>query len=84
MLDWKTSKAFYPEHAIQLVGLEVLQNENHSEDPVRRRGVVRIGKEHEGDFDDWWLENGISDYWDVFQKKLALYNAMKKIDNRRI
>ena len=71
LLDWKTSKAIWPEHIIQVSAYEKLLEEKFKE-KVDRRCIVRIGKD--GSFEARWLGD-LSEYFHVFKAQLALYKA---------
>ena len=77
-LDWKTAKAIWDEHIIQLAGYENLLNEDFAPRRVERRAILRFGKKERGDFEVRWLSE-MDRYWEVFQAQLQLYQARRAL-----
>lgn len=78
LLDFKTSKKISESYWRQCAGYAELWNCNHLEDgnDIMDHAIVRIGKEEEGDFEVVWKDD-LEKEWEVFQKQVDLYWAMK-------
>jgi len=77
LLDWKSSKSIWDNHLYQLAAYENLFNENFPK-TVMRRGIIRIGKNSEGDFEARWLDK-LDKHFEIFKAQLELYYAKKKL-----
>lgn len=71
LVDYKTSKALWPEHAYQVTAYRHLLEENGHE--VRAVRILRVGREESEGFEDKPLAN-LDREWEIFQHCLALYN----------
>lgn len=79
LLDWKSSKAIYLEHELQLSAYEQLWNENNPSNPISRRAIVRIGKdESNADMEIRWLGD-MGRHFEVFKCQLKLYQAKREL-----
>jgi hypothetical protein len=77
LLDFKTSKKISESYWRQAAGYAGLWNQDKDEcDCIKEYAIVRIGKEEEGDFEVVWKDD-LSKEWEVFQKQVDLYWAMK-------
>jgi hypothetical protein len=82
LLDFKTSKKISESYWRQAAGYAALWNCNKHEGVssphhhIKDHAIVRIGKEEEGDFEVVWKDD-LSKEWEVFQKQVDLYWAMK-------
>jgi hypothetical protein len=82
LLDFKTSKKISDSYWRQCAGYAQLFNLNNPQmvrkpfNEIKDHAIVRIGKEEEGDFEVVW-KNDLSKEWEVFQKQVDLYWAMK-------
>ncbi len=76
LLDVKTSPQIYIKNYRQLAGYEYLHNENNSE-KIEHRVIVRLDKKSPKKTEVRWLGD-LSDHFNVFLKKLALYQAEKE------
>lgn len=76
LLDFKTSKKISESYWRQAAGYAWLWEANNKQAPITDHAIVRIGKEEEGDFEVVWKDD-LSKEWEVFQKQVDLYWAMK-------
>jgi hypothetical protein len=76
LIDFKTSKAIYPEHVVQVVAYEKLWHENFSRE-IQERRILRVGKEDVGDCEVYPFVPTNED-WELFKACLHLYYANKK------
>lgn len=76
VVDWKTSKALYPDNLLQVAAYASIYNESALE-PVKRCCIIRLGK-HDGGFNyhSWPLES-LGYAVDAFEFCLGLYRAQK-------
>jgi len=81
LIDLKTSKGIYDPYLYQVASYENLWNE-HISQKIKRRIIVRIGKEKSGDFETRELYGDISDYFNVFKDLVSLYYSLKKVKYR--
>jgi hypothetical protein len=82
LMDFKTSKKISESYWRQAAGYADLWNENqdvngfNAINQITSHAIVRIGKEEEGDFEVVWKDD-LEKEWEVFQKQVDLYWAMK-------
>jgi hypothetical protein len=82
LMDFKTSKKISESYWRQAAGYADLWNENqdvngfNAINQITSHAIVRIGKEEEGDFEVVWKDD-LSKEWEVFQKQVDLYWALK-------
>jgi hypothetical protein len=77
LIDFKTSKAIYPEMVYQVAAYRKLLVENGLE--VERVRILRIGRSQDEGFEDR-LCSRIEDHWKIFSHCLGIYNLRKKIN----
>jgi hypothetical protein len=76
LLDFKTGKAIYNEHLIQLAAYKQLLNEgDHIVDSVR---IIRIGRTEDEGFEEKQVYN-LSKHWELFRHLLEVYKLQKAI-----
>jgi len=79
LLDFKTSKAIYDEHIIQLAAYKQLLIENGFEvDEVR---VLRIGRTEEEGFEER-RETNLTKHWELFKHLIEVYKLKNKINRK--
>ena len=78
LLDWKTSKAIYRPYLIQLAMYQELWNEHNPKDPIKRRAIIRVGKEDAMDLEVRWLSD-MGPYFEAAKAQLALYRAFQTL-----
>jgi PD-(D/E)XK nuclease superfamily len=78
LLDWKTAKAIYRTYCIQLAMYEQLWNENHPKDTIKRRAIIRVGKEDAMDLEVRWLSD-LGPYFEAAKAQLTLYRAFQAL-----
>ena len=76
LIDFKTSKAIYPEMVHQVAAYRRLLVENGHE--VQRVRILRIGRSQDEGFEDR-LCPAMESHWKLFSHCLAIYNLKKKI-----
>jgi len=76
LMDFKTSKKISDSYWRQAAGYAWLWEANNKQAPITSHAIVRIGKEEEGDFEVVWKDD-LEKEWEVFQKQVDLYWAMK-------
>ena len=76
LIDFKTSKAIYPEMIHQVAAYRKLLVENSHE--VKRVRILRIGRSNDEGFEDK-LCGKMEDHWKLFSHCLQIYNLRKKI-----
>jgi len=76
LMDFKTSKKITDTYWRQAAGYAWLWEANNKQAPITSHAIVRIGKEEEGDFEVVWKDD-LEKEWEVFQKQVDLYWAMK-------
>ncbi len=81
ILDWKASKAIYPDHLIQVAAYGKLWEENYPDDPIEDGyHIVRFDKESGGFTHKWEPELEIG--WKGFLCLRALYDIEKELKRR--
>jgi hypothetical protein len=77
LLDFKTSKKISDSYWRQAAGYAALWDGNQPpEKKITSHAILRIGKQDEGDFEVVWKDDLYKE-WNVFQKQVDLYWAMK-------
>jgi hypothetical protein len=77
LLDFKTGKAIYPEHFIQLAGYAPLLIENRlAEGPIEAFRVLNIPRGETESFDEK-VRTALNAEWIIFKAALAIYSAKK-------
>lgn len=79
LLDFKTSKAIYEEHIIQLAAYKQLLKENGYE--VEEVRILRIGRTEEEGFEER-KEVNLENHWKLFEHLIRVYE-LKKVINKR-
>jgi hypothetical protein len=79
LLDWKSSKALYPEYRLQTSAYVGAYEEENPEVSIRQRILIKLGK-HDGEFEAHTYERSSQDSdYDTFLAALKLYNGLKEI-----
>ena len=81
IMDWKTSKAIYPEYFAQLAAYYNLLKDNVRGD-VKQVGILKVPKEDGQDFEYSVRNTGSTEFrnaWIYFEACLNLYNARKRL-----
>jgi hypothetical protein len=82
LVDFKTSKAIFPEHICQVAAYLTLAVENYF--PVKQARVLRIGRTEDEGFDDKKFDaDELDPYWATFYHALAIYELQKRIRRGR-
>ncbi len=80
LLDFKSGKAIYPEHFIQLSGYSALVNEHRPAlGPIERYTVLNIPR-GEGDEFNQKTKLSLNPEWGIFQAALRIYQLKKELD----
>lgn len=80
LVDFKTGKAIYPEHFIQLAGYAPLLVENNiAPGPIEDFRVLNIPRAESEAFDEK-SRTSLNAEWTIFQAALTIYNAKKEMD----
>lgn len=77
LVDFKTSRATYFEHYVQLAAYKALLEENGY--TVKKCRIIRIGRDESEGFDDKVAGN-IKAYWKVFKALLDIYYLRREIE----
>jgi hypothetical protein len=79
LLDFKTGKAIYPDHFIQLAGYSAIINERRPElGNIERYTVLNIPR-GEGESFDTKSKSSLVLEWGIFQAALKIYNLKKDL-----
>ncbi len=78
LLDFKTSKAIYDSHKLQLAGYWHLLRENgYQVDGVQ---ILRIGRDESEGFDNFIIpEKDLSVYWEMFERLCDVYYLKRQV-----
>jgi len=83
IIDFKTGKSVYDDHAYQAAGYDGLARENGLS--TECAWIVRIGRDDDEGFDVVrWGRDMLDLYWSVFSGALQIYWAKKKIEKASI
>lgn len=78
VVDFKTAKALYPEHAHQLAAYVELARENGY--PVKRARILRIGRTPDEGYEErQWPVKDLKDNFDLFKHALAIYKNPRRM-----
>lgn len=81
LLDWKTSNAVYPDHAIQLAAYRQLWNENHPDEPLTGASYLLRFSKNYPDFEARKFGD-LSEAWEIFKHYRAAYDLDKELKKR--
>lgn len=81
LLDWKTSNAVYPDHAIQLAAYRQLWNENHPDEPLTGASYLLRFSKNYPDFEARKFGD-LSEAWEIFKHYRAAYDLDKQLKAR--
>jgi hypothetical protein len=81
LLDWKTSNAVYPDHAIQLAAYRQLWNENHPDQPLTGASYLLRFSKNYPDFEARKFGD-LSEAWEIFKHYRAAYDLDKELKKR--
>lgn len=81
LLDWKTSNAVYPDHAIQLAAYRQLWNENHPEQPLTGASYLLRFSKNYPDFEARKFGD-LSEAWEIFKHYRLAYDLDKLLKAR--
>ena len=76
LLDFKTGKAIYDEHFVQLAAYRKLAEENGF--PVKRCRILRVGRDETEGFEERVVTD-TEKYFRVFQNLLEIYYLKKEL-----
>lgn len=79
LLDFKTGKAIYPEHFIQLAGYSAIVNEHRPALGNIERYVVLNIPRGEGESFDTKTKSALGPEWGIFQSALNIYRLKKEV-----
>ena len=79
LLDFKTSKAIYPEMIVQLAAYKQLMEENGFD--VEEVRILRIGRSEDEGFDEKKVKD-VSNHWKLFQHLREVYEYQKLINRK--
>jgi len=75
LVDFKTSKAIWPEMFHQVAAYTHLLSENR---PVEQTRILRIGRDENEGFEDQIVTN-IGPHWEIFKSALNIYQLQKQL-----
>lgn len=78
LLDWKTSKAVYSDHLIQLAAYRQLWNENHPSEPLTGGSHLLRFDKITGEFDHHYYAN-LDAAWEQFKLLRKAYDIDKEL-----
>lgn len=81
LLDWKTSNAVYPDHAIQLAAYRQLWNENHPDNPLTGASYLLRFSKNYPDFEARKFGD-LSEAWEIFKLYRQAYDLDKELKKR--
>lgn len=81
LLDWKTSNAVYPDHAIQLAAYRQLWNENYPDQPLTGASYLLRFSKNYPDFEARKFGD-LSEAWEIFKHYRAAYDLDKQLKAR--
>lgn len=76
LIDFKTSKALYPEHLLQVAAYRRLLIENGYQ--VEAAYILRIGRDESEGFEERIVEN-LDKRWELFEHCLEIYRLMQEL-----
>lgn len=81
LLDWKTSNAVYPDHAIQLAAYRQLWNENNPDRPLTGASYLLRFSKNYPDFEARKFGD-LSEAWEIFKLYRQAYDLDKQLKAR--
>lgn len=80
IVDWKTSKGFYPNMLTQVAGYKGLWNENYPARPVSDGIVVRLGKANGAHYLRHYSPEKLDEAWAHFLLLRQVYESRQRIN----
>lgn len=78
VIDFKTAKGLYPEHAHQLAAYVELARENGY--PVKRARILRIGRTADEGFEErQWAVKELKENFELFKHALVIYRIQRRM-----
>src|SRR5215475_309408 len=79
VLDWKASRAVYPEHLIQIAAYQQLWDENRPEPIGGGVHLCKFAKDTGGFSHHWWPSEALEPAWRAFLALRDLYDLQKEM-----